>query len=105
MKHRNFPVILRNGMLAALLASALALSACGDSTKRALGLSRTPPDEFQVVTRAPPTQPPDYKLRTPRPGATEIGRAHVCTPVPNEQLVCRLLPENNKNIHHNSFIT
>src|SRR3546814_4592335 len=27
----------------------------------------------------------------------EIGRAHVCTPVTNAHLVCRLLLENNKN--------
>src|SRR3546814_8874745 len=27
----------------------------------------------------------------------EIGRAHVCTPVTNAPLVCRLLPEKNKN--------
>src|SRR3546814_1965078 len=27
--------------------------------------------------------------------AAEIGRAHVCTPVTNAHLVCRLLPDNN----------
>lgn len=59
----------RRGALAALAAAALALSGCGDSTKRVLGLSRTAPDEFQVVTRAPLTQPPDLSLRPPRPGA------------------------------------
>src|SRR3546814_4596121 len=32
-----------------------------------------------------------------RPGSHENGRAHVCTPVPNEPLVCRLLLE-KKNI-------
>src|SRR3546814_7158982 len=31
-----------------------------------------------------------------------IGRAHVCTPVTNAHLVCRLLLENTKpNLHHN----
>src|SRR3546814_1613649 len=29
----------------------------------------------------------------------EIGRAHVCTPVTNAQLVCRLLLEKKKNIY------
>src|SRR3546814_10182705 len=29
-------------------------------------------------------------------GSQEIGRAHVCTPVTNAHLVCRLLLENNK---------
>src|SRR3546814_2319618 len=28
--------------------------------------------------------------------ASQIGRAHVCTPVPNAQLVCRLLLEKKK---------
>src|SRR3546814_3169520 len=30
----------------------------------------------------------------------EIGRAHVCTPVTNAHLVCRLLLENKKNRTH-----
>src|SRR3546814_4302951 len=33
-------------------------------------------------------------------GCLEIGRAHVCTPVTNAHLVCRLRLE-NKTIHHN----
>lgn len=69
MTNRTDRRSLRHGAILALAVSALALSACGDSTKRALGLSRTPPDEFQVVTRAPLTQPPDLNLRPPRPGA------------------------------------
>lgn len=55
--------------------AALILSACGDSTKRALGLERTPPDEFAVVKRAPLSQPPDFKLRPPRSGAERPGVA------------------------------
>ncbi len=51
------------------------LSSCGDSTKRALGLARTPPDEFAVVKRAPLSQPPDFTLRPPRPGAERPGVA------------------------------
>ncbi|MCH1556317.1 MAG: DUF3035 domain-containing protein, partial [Pseudomonadales bacterium] len=54
--------------LVLLTLAALTLSACGDSTKRALGLSRTSPDEFSVVPRAPLSQPPDFNLRPPRPG-------------------------------------
>ncbi len=50
----------------------VSLSACGDSTKRALGFERTAPDEFAVVPRAPLSQPPDYKLRPPRPGAEDL---------------------------------
>src|SRR3546814_4317208 len=33
--------------------------------------------------------------------AVEIGRAHVCTPVTNEHLVCRLLLETKNNNKHN----
>lgn len=46
-----------------------ALAACSQETKEQLGLSRTPPDEFAVVTRAPLSVPPDYHLRPPSPGA------------------------------------
>lgn len=65
--HCPRPVLLMFG-------AALILSSCGDSTKRALGLARIAPDEFAVVKSAPLSQPPDFKLRPPRP---EIGRAHV----------------------------
>jgi hypothetical protein len=58
-----------------LFGAALVLSACGDSTKRALGLSRTSPDEFAVLKRAPLSQPPDFTLRPPRPGAERPGVA------------------------------
>jgi hypothetical protein len=58
-----------------MFGAALILSSCGDSTKRALGLSRTAPDEFAVVKSAPLSQPPDFKLRPPRPGAERPGVA------------------------------
>ncbi len=58
-----------------LFGAALILSACGDSTKRALGLSRTSPDEFAVLKRAPLSEPPDKNLRPPRPGAERPGVA------------------------------
>jgi hypothetical protein len=53
--------------LAALLATAL-LSGCSDA-RRALGYEKAPPDEFAVVARAPLSQPPDFSLRPPMPGA------------------------------------
>ncbi len=58
-----------------MIGAALILASCGDSTKRALGLARTSPDEFAVVKRAPLSQPPDFKLRPPRPGADRPGVA------------------------------
>jgi hypothetical protein len=54
--------------LALCLAASLALGGCS-STKKALGLEKTAPDEFNVVARAPLSLPPDYSLRPPQPGA------------------------------------
>lgn len=67
-KH-NLPLI-------ALLLSTLALGACSNA-KEQLGLTRSAPDEFAVVKRAPLEMPPDYGLRPPVPGA----------PRPQEQAV------------------
>ncbi len=53
--------------LLAVLAAATAASGCS-SFSRAVGATRTAPDEFRVVTQAPLTLPPDYNLRPPRPG-------------------------------------
>jgi hypothetical protein len=52
--------------LALVLASAL--GGCGQ-LRDALGQTKDPPDEFQVVARAPLALPPNYDLRPPRPGA------------------------------------
>lgn len=52
---------------AAMLAAAAATSGCG-TLSRAIGATKTSPDEFRVVTQAPLTLPPDYNLRPPRPG-------------------------------------
>lgn len=56
----------RAACLAAL--ASVALSGCSDA-KRALGFEKAPPDEFQVVERAPLSMPPDFSLRPPNPGA------------------------------------
>jgi hypothetical protein len=53
---------------AALLALAAGLGGCSE-TQKALGLTKTPPDEFQVVSRAPLSLPPNYTLVPPAPGA------------------------------------
>lgn len=52
-----------------VLAATLALAACSGA-KEQLGLTRSAPDEFAVVKRAPLEMPPDYTLRPPRPGAS-----------------------------------
>jgi hypothetical protein len=46
---------------------AIALAGC-QSTKRALGLNKTVPDEFAVAAPAPLSVPPDFNLRPPAPG-------------------------------------
>lgn len=46
------------------------LSGCGGDTAKILGFEKEAPDEFQVVSRAPLSLPPDYGLRPPEPGAS-----------------------------------
>jgi hypothetical protein len=53
---------------AALVAAAVALNGCS-GVRETLGLGKNAPDEFQVVSRAPLSLPPDYNLRPPEPGA------------------------------------
>lgn len=48
--------------------AAVTLGGCED-TRRALGIDKSMPDEFAVVSRAPLVMPPDYNLRPPAPGA------------------------------------
>src|SRR5579883_113063 len=52
---------------AMVMAATVALSGC-KSTKRALGLDKTVPDEFAVAAPAPLSVPPDFNLRPPAPG-------------------------------------
>src|SRR3546814_3964932 len=47
----------------------------------------------------PKRMPPEFQAYKPWP--KQIGRAHVCTPVTNAQLVCRLLLENKKPSNKN----
>lgn len=66
MQSQAVPFSLRAALVAGGLA--LVLSGCSDA-KRALGFEKAPPDEFQVVERAPLSMPPDFSLRPPNPGA------------------------------------
>lgn len=54
---------------AAGAAVVLALTGC-DGVKKQLGLAKSQPDEFRVVSRAPLSLPPEFTLRPPQPGAT-----------------------------------
>jgi hypothetical protein len=51
-----------------LSAMLLILAGCAEA-RRAVGLEKTPPDEFAIISRAPLSMPPDYALRPPQPGA------------------------------------
>jgi Protein of unknown function (DUF3035) len=51
-----------------LAAAGILAAGCSD-TRRALGIEKTPPDEFTIVSRAPLVLPPEYALRPPEPGA------------------------------------
>ena len=53
----------------ALILGCLLCSGCSNP-KKSLGLSRSAPDEFTVVSRAPLTLPPDYTLTPPIPGGS-----------------------------------
>lgn len=58
-------------MRTALILSATALFAltgCNSGVRQALGVDKTTPDEFRVVTIAPLSVPPEYNLTPPRPG-------------------------------------
>lgn len=49
--------------------SFLALAACsGNDVSNTLGLNKSAPDEFVVVSRPPLSVPPDFELKPPRPG-------------------------------------
>lgn len=51
----------------ALLLGTLALVGCSD-VRDVFGTRKDPPDEFQVVARAPLALPPNFDLRPPEPG-------------------------------------
>jgi hypothetical protein len=60
-------------LLAGVVAAGMA-SGC-QGTQKALGLEKSAPDEFRVITKAPLVVPPDFALRPPRPGDARPGPA------------------------------
>jgi hypothetical protein len=66
-RERRFDVGL--AFRVSLLAGAAALLVGCQSIREAAGVTKTPPDEFAVVTKAPLVIPPDFNLRPPKPGA------------------------------------
>lgn len=55
-------------LLTSLAAVALIATGC-TSTSRALGLQKSTPNEFNILTKAPLVIPPEYNLRPPAVGA------------------------------------
>jgi hypothetical protein len=62
---RRFALV---GRAAIALACLAALAAC-EGVKEELGLTKTSPDEFTVVRKAPLVLPPNFTLRPPDPGS------------------------------------
>lgn len=62
---------MRRGRLTTMMLASLTLvlGACSGDVGKVLGFDRDPPDEFQVVSRAPLSVPPSFGLRPPEPGA------------------------------------
>ncbi len=54
----------------AVLALPVVLAGCDGGISRTLGLTRDPPDEFTVTTRAPLSIPTEFTLPPPTPGAS-----------------------------------
>ena len=53
----------------ALACAALIATGC-TSTSRVLGLEKSAPNEFNILTKAPLIVPPEYNLRPPAVGAS-----------------------------------
>lgn len=68
---------MRKNIVAVGVAGLLLLGGC-DSVRETVGLTKRPPDEFTIITKAPLVIPPDFSLRPPQPGAR---RPQETTPV------------------------
>jgi len=62
--------MLRSACLFSTLASVALIATGCSSTSRALGLEKSAPNEFNILTKAPLIVPPEYNLRPPAIGAS-----------------------------------
>ena len=62
--------MLRSACLFSALASVALVATGCTSTSRALGLEKSAPNEFNILTKAPLIVPPEYNLRPPAVGAS-----------------------------------
>jgi len=61
----------RIALISALAGAALLITGCSSASK-ALGMTKTTPNEFNILTKAPLVVPPEYNLRPPRPGELNV---------------------------------
>jgi len=66
---RGFAMLRTTCLYSALASVALIATGCA-STSRALGLEKSAPNEFNILTKAPLIVPPEYNLRPPAIGAS-----------------------------------
>ncbi len=62
--------MLRSTCIFSALASVALIATGCTSTSRALGLEKSAPNEFNILTKAPLIVPPEYNLRPPALGAS-----------------------------------
>jgi len=62
--------MLRSTCLFSAFAAVALISTGCTSTSRALGLEKSAPNEFNILTKAPLIVPPEYNLRPPAVGAS-----------------------------------
>ncbi len=55
-----------------VLSMAVLATGCTSTQKRTIGLTRDAPDEFDVLSRAPLSIPPDFRLAEPNPGGESL---------------------------------
>lgn len=58
-------------ILTSIAMTALLSNGCASASK-ALGIAKTTPNEFNIVTKAPLVVPPEYNLRPPKPGEINV---------------------------------
>jgi hypothetical protein len=68
LRPQHILAVAKSTVVPMVLIAAASLSGCAEA-RRTMGLEKAPPDEFTVVSSAPLSQPPDYSLRPPIPGA------------------------------------
>lgn len=98
--------------LAGAAALVLALGAC-EGVKSQLGLVKSSPDEFRVVSRAPLSLPPEFNLRPPEPGlarpqegspTNQARRAVFRADGPNTALLSEATPGDQRSVGERSLL-